>query len=181
MAQIIIVMGVAGVGKSTLGEALAQRLAAPFLEGDQYHPPANVAKMRGGTPLTDEDRWPWLDALGRALGAQARQHGRALGACSALKRAYRDRLASAAGLPIRFICLTGEADLLAERMARRVDHYMPVSLLTSQLATLELPGADEDALLLPAALPAEALVERALAWLADRGPADRPNLPGGGP
>jgi gluconokinase len=164
--QAIVVMGVCGVGKSAVGALLAERLGAPFLEGDSFHPGANIAKMRAGVPLTDEDRWPWLDRLGRALGAAARQPpGLAVAACSALRRAYRARLQAAAGLPLRIVCLTGPRELIAARMAGRTGHYMPVSLLDSQLATIELPDAGEDALLLPVEPPVPALVEAALAWL----------------
>jgi len=161
----VIVMGVAGSGKSTIGKALATMLNAPFLEGDQFHSAANIAKMGAGIALDDADRWPWLDRLGAALGEAARQHKAAVAGCSALKRSYRQCLIDAAHVPIRFVFLDGSAETIATRMRARQGHYMPVSLLESQLATLERPAADEDALALPIDAAPEALVAEALAWL----------------
>ena len=139
----IVVMGVSGCGKSTVAQALAQRLGLPFVEGDSLHPPANVAAMTAGSPLTDEDRRGWLQAVAQVL-AQAETTGVVV-ACSALKRRYRDPLrASAPGL--RFVHLTGPQSLLAERLQSRAGHYMPASLLQSQIDTLEPPSADEGAL-----------------------------------
>ena len=161
----IVVMGVSGSGKSTVGSAIAQALDCPFLEGDAFHPAANVAKMASGIPLDDEDRWPWLDALGAALGRAAHEQGQAVAACSALKRAYRDRLRAAAGGPILLICLGGERAILRERMQARIDHYMPASLLDSQLATLEPPAAEEGALMLDLDASPELLVSRALEFI----------------
>lgn len=138
-ARIIIVMGVSSSGKSTVGAALARALHAPFLDGDQYHPPANVEKMRAGTPLTDEDRWPWLEALSDALKQAADKKGVSVGACSALKRAYRDFITEKAGEPVLFVYLDGSKEVIGERMARRSHEYMPTSLLNSQFATLEVP------------------------------------------
>lgn len=171
---LVVVMGVAGCGKSTVGQALAQDLVAPFLEGDTLHPAANIAKMSAGIPLDDDDRAPWLDALGQAAGAAARAApgGISVAACSALKRAYRDRLRRAAAMPLRIVCLHGERDLLQQRLGARQGHFMPPSLLESQLRTLELPGRDEDALLLDVALPPQALVGEAIAWV--RGAHPRP-------
>lgn len=161
----LVVMGVSGTGKSTLGAMLADHWYASFLEGDAYHSAANVAKMEAGAPLTDEDRWPWLDRLGAALGAAARADGAAVVACSALRRAYRARLEAAAGLPLRFAFLdTGRAEI-ARRMRARTGHYMPPSLLDSQLATLEPPAADERALRLDAGHAPEALCREVLAWV----------------
>ena len=142
-ARIIIVMGVSGCGKSSIGTALAAHFGAPFLDGDDFHPPANVEKMRSGNPLTDEDRWPWLDTLGTALHQTASIEGRVFAACSALKRSYRDALRRAAGEAIFFVFLDGTRDLIAGRMAARVDHYMPTGLLDSQIATLEPLQEDE--------------------------------------
>ncbi|WP_310101313.1 gluconokinase [Sphingomonas sp. BE138] len=158
-------MGVSGTGKSTLGALLATALHAPFLEGDTFHAPASVAKMERGLPLTDDDRWPWLDRLGTALGAAAREHGAAVAACSALRRAYRERLAAAAGVPLRFAFLDTERDEIARRMRARSGHYMPPSLLDSQLATLERPGPDEPALRLDAGQAPERLYEDVRMWL----------------
>ena len=125
-------MGVSGCGKSTVGAAIAQRLQVAFADADDFHPPENIAKMSAGTPLTDEDRAGWLDTMGAYLAE--RDH--VVLACSALKRAYRDRLRELAG-PIRFFVLTADAALLRERLEER-EHFMPPALLDSQLATLEL-------------------------------------------
>jgi gluconokinase len=164
-ALAIVVMGVSGTGKTTLATALSQALGCPMLEGDTYHSAANVAKMRAGEPLTDADRWPWLDHLGAALGDTARTRGRAVAACSALRRVYRERLAQASGLRPAFVLLELDHDAIARRMATRAGHYMPVTLLDSQLATLERPGADERALTLDSTRPPEALVAAVRAWL----------------
>lgn len=145
-ARIIIVMGVSSSGKTAVGKALARRLHAPFLDGDGYHPAANKEKMRAGTPLTDEDRWPWLETLALALRDAAESKGVAVGACSALKRSYRDFLKSEASLPLLFVHLHGEKAVIAKRIAGRQHEYMPASLLDSQLATLEMPAPDENVL-----------------------------------
>jgi len=143
-ARVVIVMGVSGSGKTVVGEAIARRLHAPFLDGDDYHPPANVAKMSAGIPLTDEDRWPWLETLGKALHEAAQPKGVAVGACSSLKRIYRDFLTRAAGEPVVFVYLEGSFELIASRMHARKGHFMPESLLKSQFATLEVPSAGEN-------------------------------------
>jgi gluconokinase len=135
----VVVMGVSGSGKSTIGSMLAERLEVPFVDGDALHPPANVAKMAAGIPLDDADRWPWLDAVGARLAEPP-----VVVACSALRRAYRDRLRAAAP-HARFVLLDGPRELLAERMVRP-GHFMPPELLDSQLATLERPDPDEHAL-----------------------------------
>ena len=127
-------MGVAGSGKTSVGEALAKRLGVPFRDADEFHPKANIDKMSAGIPLTDDDRWPWLDAIGKAL---ADADGRLIVACSALRRAYRDRLTRAAGRPVIFVWLDGSKETIAARMKRRKHHFMPPSLLDSQFATLE--------------------------------------------
>ena len=153
-ASLLVVMGVCGCGKSSLGQALAKRLGWEFVEGDELHPAANVAKMASGQPLDDADRQDWLRALAARM-RQAVQGGRSLVlSCSALKRAYRDLLRRECGAAqaLRFIHLHGEQALLAQRMAQRSGHYMPASLLQSQLAILELPQADERALTLDAAV-----------------------------
>ena len=126
---------------------------------------ANVAKMAAGIPLDDADRWPWLDRLGEALGRAAREQGGAVAACSALKRVHRDRLRTAAAVPLRFVCLVGSRELIAGRMAARTDHFMPLDLLDSQLAILELPASDEDALLLDLREAAGELIEHAVTHL----------------
>jgi gluconokinase len=154
----VLVMGVCGCGKSTIGAQLAQRLGVTYLEGDAYHPPVNVERMRSGYPLTDDDRAGWLVALAQAL-TQHQPHGVVL-SCSALKRRYRDVLrASAPGL--RIVLLHGSQPLLQARLAARQHHYMPATLLASQLATLELPDPDEHATVLDIAAPVADLVQAA--------------------
>jgi carbohydrate kinase (thermoresistant glucokinase family) len=159
-ARIIIAMGVSSSGKSSVGKAAARRLHAPFLDGDDYHPPANKAKMGAGIPLTDEDRWPWLAALAMALAQAAGTKGVAVGACSALKRVYRQYLAEQAGEPILFVYLEGDIETIRARIAVRQHEFMPVSLLESQFATLEPPGPDENAIALPVTLDVETLADR---------------------
>ncbi|MDB5473638.1 MAG: gluconokinase [Devosia sp.] len=149
-ARIIIVMGVSSSGKSTVGQSIARRLHAPFLDGDGYHPAANVEKMRAGIPLVDEDRWPWLERLAQSLHEAADRKDAAVGACSALRRVYRDYLVEKAGEPILFVYLEGTQAVIAERMARRSHEYMPASLLDSQFATLEVPDPrHENVLVVP--------------------------------
>ncbi|MFO1325895.1 MAG: gluconokinase [Rubrivivax sp.] len=157
----VVVMGVSGCGKSTVGRLLAARLGLPYIEGDELHPPENVARMAAGTPLTDDDRLPWLQRVGERLAAEPRG---AVVACSALRRRYRDRLRQhAPGL--RLVFLHGDPALLARRLAARQGHYMPASLLPSQLQALEPPQADEQALSLDIDTPAEQLAGRAQQWL----------------
>lgn len=148
-------MGVSGCGKSNFGQELAARLGLPYFEGDALHSAANVEKMRSGTPLTDADRWPWLDRVAETLSDPA------VVSCSALKRAYRDRIRERAGGPVTFVHLAGDKTLIAERMAARSGHYMPTSLLDSQFAALEAPGTDE-AITLDIAQPIGQLIETAL-------------------
>ena len=140
--MILVVMGVTGSGKTVVGSALAQALGWPFLDGDDFHPPANVAKMASGTPLVDADRWPWLDRLAQEAGALLARGASAVLACSALKQVYRDRLAACAKTPgdVRFVHLKGDFDTIAARLAARKHRYMPASLLASQFATLEEPA-----------------------------------------
>lgn len=141
--QVLIVMGVSGSGKTTIAEALDRRLGWPFQEGDDLHPPANVAKMHAGTPLTDEDRWPWLDAIAAWIGARLADDGAGVVTCSALKRSYRDRLVGGRD-GVRLVYLHASAELLRERLAARKGHFMPASLLNSQLEAFEEPGPDEN-------------------------------------
>lgn len=143
-SRIVIIMGVSSSGKSTVGQAIARRLHVPFLDGDGYHPQANVEKMRAGIPLTDEDRWPWLQRLAEALQSAAEKKGATVGACSALKRGYREFLTKVAGEPILFVYLDGSREVIGERMARRQHEYMPASLLDSQFATLEAPDPETE-------------------------------------
>jgi len=140
--MIVVVMGVTGSGKTAVGSALARELGWPFLDGDDFHPPANVAKMASGTPLVDADRWPWLDRLAEEVGAILARGGNAVLACSALKQVYRDRLVANANAPgdVRFVYLKGDFDTIAARLAARKHRYMPASLLASQFATLEEPA-----------------------------------------
>lgn len=166
----VVVMGVSGCGKSTVGRQLADALGVPYLEGDAFHPPENVARMAAGVALTDDDRRGWLQALADQLGAARRRGQAVVLSCSALKRAYRDQLRSQAP-GLRFIHLTGSADLLAQRVAARQHAYMPASLLSSQLAALEPPGDDECALALDIARSPGALVHAAQEWLRHTGPA----------
>ena len=161
-ARILIVMGVASSGKSVVGKSIARRLHAPFLDGDGYHPAANKDKMRAGSPLTDDDRWPWLATLATALHDAAETKGVAIGACSALKRSYRDYLIKAAGEPVLFVFLDGTEELIASRMSARVHEYMPLTLLASQFATLEVPGPDENVLAVPVTLTVEQIADRAV-------------------
>jgi gluconokinase len=173
-------MGVSGSGKSTLGAVLARALDCPFLDGDDFHHAAAIAKMSAGQPLTDDDRWPWLDRLGRAMGQALSSGGTAVAACSALRRGYRDRLRAAIAAPTRFVLLDASPDELQRRLDQRVGHYMPASLLHSQLATLERPGADEAALLLAAVASPQQLRDATLAWLeASDSPIGRAQRPSG--
>jgi gluconokinase len=158
-------MGVSGSGKSTLGGVLARALDCPFLDGDDFHHAAAILKMSAGHPLADDDRWPWLDRLGRGIGQAMARDGSAVAACSALRRSYRDRLRAVIRTPIRFILLDTSPDELQRRLDHRIGHYMPASLLSSQLATLERPEADEAAITLTAEAPPEQLCGAALAWL----------------
>ena len=135
--MIVVLMGVCGCGKTTVGRALAGQLAWPFHDGDGFHPPGNVAKMAAGTPLTDADRWPWLDRIAAEMGAVDGAGGHAVLACSALKQAYRDRIAK--GGDVRFVFLRGDQATIAARLATRQHEYMPASLLPSQFAALEEP------------------------------------------
>jgi gluconokinase len=130
-------MGVSGSGKSVVGQALAADLGWPFFDGDDFHPEANVAKMASGVPLTDVDRWPWLDRLAAEMAAIDGRGDNAVLACSALRQAYRDRISRAGN--VRFVHLSGDHDTIAARLAARTHHYMPPTLLASQLATLEPP------------------------------------------
>ncbi len=152
----LIVMGVSGCGKSTVGALLGARTGIPFMEGDTLHPPRNVALMAAGTPLTDEDRAGWLDDIASRFSALEADAGLII-SCSALKRIYRDRLRAACP-DLRFIHLHGDKALLEQRLLYRTGHYMPPSLLTSQLQTLEPPSSDEPAITLDIAMPTDQLV-----------------------
>lgn len=157
----LVIMGVAGSGKTTVATLLAERTHRPYAEADEFHPQANIDKMSAGTPLTDEDRWPWLRAMRDWLDEQAAEGDSAVVTCSALKHSYRDLLRTAHGR-VRFVHLTGSAELLEDRMTHRSGHFMPASLLPSQLATLEPLAADEDGITLDVGAPPEELVDRIL-------------------
>jgi gluconokinase len=158
-------MGVSGSGKSTVAAALARRLGWPMAEGDDFHPRANVASMRRGVPLTDDDRLPWLRAIAEWIADRAAHGSPSVVACSALRRSYRDVLRTAGGAHVRFVHVHADADLLAERMRRRRNHFMPAALLASQLQTLEPPAGDEDGVVVEATAAPERIVDQALAAL----------------
>jgi len=171
-----VIMGVSGAGKSRVGRDLAEALSVEFVEGDQYHPPENVARMAAGVALTDDDRVGWLTALAERL-REARAAGAGLVlSCSALRRPYRDLLRT--GDPdVRVVWLDGPRALLAERLAGRRGHFMPPALLDSQLATLEIPAVDEAAWRCDISRPPEAIIAALLTRIAAE-PALPPGLPG---
>ncbi len=140
--MIVVAMGVSGSGKTSVGKAIASRLSWTFVEGDDLHPSSNKAKMASGVPLTDQDRWPWLDAIADRMRKIDNAGGSAVVACSALRHVYRDRLRRS-GADLRFLHLTGDTALIRRRLESRGGHFMPAGLLDSQLATLELARPDE--------------------------------------
>ncbi len=155
----IVVMGVSGSGKSTVGAALAQRLRVPYLDADTLHPPANVAKMAAGQPLGDQDRYPWLERVGEWLAGHS---DAGVVSCSALKRKYRDRLRAHCP-PVQFVHLSGSAELIGRRLAARPGHFMPPALLQSQLDTLEPLGAGERGVIVDVSEDAQTIVDAVLA------------------
>ncbi|MGW5097775.1 gluconokinase [Streptomyces nodosus] len=157
--HVVVVMGVSGTGKTTIGALLAARLGVPYAEGDDFHPPANIAKMSAGIPLDDEDRQPWLDAIG-AWAHERAGHGGVVSS-SALKRAYRDRLRAAAP-GVVFVHLTGDRSLIEERLAHRQGHFMPTTLLDSQFAALQPLKADERGVAVDVSGSPEEITARAL-------------------
>lgn len=157
-------MGVSGSGKSTVGAALARRLGVPFADADAFHPPANIAKMAAGTPLADDDRYPWLDAVGQWL---AGHDDGGVMSCSALKRRYRDRLRSHC-VHIEFLHLTGSPDLIGRRQAGRPGHFMPSSLVESQFETLQPLDPDEHGMAVDVGQRVEAIVETFLEYVDQR-------------
>lgn len=167
---VIVMMGVSGVGKTTIGTLLADRLGWGYAEGDSYHPPQNVEKMRAGTPLDDADRGPWLAAIAADIDRWRESGQGMIVACSALKRSYREILIG--GRPdVLLVRLAGDEALIRARMETRTDHYMPPSLLTSQIATLEPPAPDEGAITVDVTRSPEQCVAHILASLSDHRPA----------
>lgn len=165
--QHVVVMGVSGSGKTTVASGIAVATDFTFAEADEYHPEANVAKMAAGEPLTDADRWPWLAVLARWMSERAAEGVSTVMACSALRRSYRDVLR--AGPPsVDFVLVDGSAEVIRQRMSTREGHYMPVTLLDSQIATLEPLEADESGLVLDVALAPDELTREAVAWLRTR-------------
>lgn len=162
---LAVVMGVSGTGKSTVARALAARLGVEYADADDFHPPANKAKMKSGLPLTDEDRYPWLEEIGRWLARHDTVGG--VVTCSALKRSYRDHLRRH-NHRARFVHLHGDPDLIAGRIQHRHGHFMPSSLLGSQLATLQPLAPDEAGTVLDVAQPVEVLVAEAADYLESR-------------
>ncbi|GGO72047.1 gluconokinase [Nocardioides deserti] len=158
MSHLLVVMGVSGSGKSTIGAALSQRLRVPFADADDLHPEANVAKMARGEPLDDSDRWPWLEAVGRWLADRAAAGTGGVMSCSALKRSYRDQLRHHAS-ETTFVLLEGGRDIIERRQASRPGHFMPPSLLTSQFSTLEPLEPDEDGVVLEVDQGVDAIVQ----------------------
>ncbi|GAA4022583.1 gluconokinase [Streptomyces plumbiresistens] len=156
--HVVVVMGVAGTGKTTIGPLLAARLGVPYAEGDDFHPQANIDKMSAGTPLGDADRWPWLDAIGAWAHERAGLGG--VVSCSALKRSYRDRLRAAAP-GVVFVHLAGDRKLIEDRMTHRQGHFMPTALLDSQFATLQPLQADEAGVAVDVSGSPEEITERA--------------------
>lgn len=164
MTQRIVIMGVSGCGKSSVGAALSQRLGIPYRDGDSLHSPANIRKMQAGEALTDADRWPWLDRVAQELAALAP----VIIGCSALRRSYRDRIRAGAGGSVCFVHLAGSRSLIAARMAERSGHFMPASLLDSQFAALEPPKPDEDAITVDIDQPLDSLVADILRQMKSR-------------
>ena len=164
----IVLMGVSGCGKSTVGRLLAAEMDCPFIEADEFHSDSSIAKMRGGQSLSDEDRWPWLDRIGSALQSAVVQNGIAVASCSALKKTYRDRLATAVVAPTSFVLLNVGREELQTRLQTRSDHFMPATLLESQLALLERPTPEEAALVVDANSHPTALCKTIRAWLDSR-------------
>jgi carbohydrate kinase (thermoresistant glucokinase family) len=155
---VIVLMGVSGSGKSTTGAALSRKLGWPFRDADTFHPPANVAKMSRGTPLTDEDRWPWLAAIAQWIDERCQAGERGIVSCSALKRAYRSRIIGPRR-GVRLVYLQGDIEVIGQRLRARKGHFMPASLLESQFAVLEEPRADERALTVSIAMSSRRVVD----------------------
>ena len=158
--RLFILMGVAGCGKSLYGAELADRVNAAFIDADEFHLPANIAKMSAGIPLTDDDRWPWLDAVAAQMIAPS---GIVFTACSALRRSYREYLVSRVGMPVHFIYLEADRALIAKRIAARKGHFMSPALIDSQFATLEVPDDKEAASHIDVSADKDTVIDRILA------------------
>jgi gluconokinase len=163
----LIVMGVSGSGKSTIAENLAARLGWTFEDGDKFHPASNVAKMSAGHPLTDDDRWPWLQAIADEIDRVGKAGGHVVIACSALKRVYRNVLVHGRG-DVRMVYLDGTRELIAARLAARKDHFMPPALLDSQFKTLEPPGTDENPITVSIDASVEAIIDAIVGQMQNR-------------
>ena len=142
----VVVMGVSGAGKSTVGRLIAERLECPFRDADSFHPAANIAKMSRGEPLTDEDRWPWLRAIAAWIAEHRAAETTCVVTCSALKRRYRDLVTDEQRTDVRLVYLKGDFELIEARLKARIGHFMPPGLLRSQFDALEEPGTDEHAI-----------------------------------
>jgi gluconokinase len=163
-AAAIVVMGVSGAGKSTVGKLVGARLDCPFRDADSFHPKANIEKMSRGEPLSDEDRWPWLNAIAAWIAGHRAAGTTCVVTCSALKRAYRDIVTNRQSADVRLVYLKGDFDLIEARLKARTGHFMPPGLLRSQFAALEEPGADEHAIVVsidatPEEIAAEVIVK----------------------
>lgn len=160
----VIVMGVSGCGKTTVGKSLAERTGWRFAEGDDFHPKANIDKMAVGVPLEDDDRWPWLEDIAAWVRSHANRGHNTIVTCSALKRSYRDLLIQE--MPwMGFVHLHGTLEVLTDRMKHRSGHFMPVSLLTSQIDTLESLAVDECGIVIDIDAPVDTIVDQAMSWL----------------
>lgn len=168
MALVVVMMGVSGSGKTTIAQGVAKRLGWDVLEGDSYHPPANIEKMSHGTPLDDADRWPWLHAIAEAIDAELAAGRSSIVACSALKRSYRDILIGARR-DVALVYLSGTHALLYERIKHRTGHFMPASLLESQFAALEEPTEDEKPMVVSVDATPEKIVDSVLVAMRARG------------
>lgn len=158
----IVIMGVSGCGKTTIARSLARSLRVKFLDADKFHPPANIEKMSSGKALNDADREPWLDDVGARIAKVAQEQGVAVLACSALRRTYRERLKRASDMDLLFVLLDGSKDVLQRRVGRRTSHFMPATLLDSQLATLERPDRDERAFAVKISQPVKKMIDEIL-------------------
>ena len=178
--MVLVVMGVSGAGKTTVGSILASNLDWPFQEGDALHPRANVDKMTAGRPLDDADRAPWIEAVAEWIDARLEANENGIITCSALRRAYRDVL-DRRGRDVTFVYLSGRRETIAGRLASRLGHFMPAALLSSQLADLQPPGSDEPALTVDVDSPPAAIAEEIIERLGlSRGPlTPRRDRPGG--